>query len=117
MASSLSSYLHILDGRLRVKVPAVKRSVEQANRIESEIRKLEGVREVKANPATGNVLVHFDHQVLQHTHILDLLKEQGGFSAPAAAVATSGVAVGIAGRYLVQPLVEIALERLILALL
>jgi hypothetical protein len=49
-------YVHAIDGRLRIKVPEVKRSVEFARRVEELFRSVEGIREVRANPITGNVL-------------------------------------------------------------
>ena len=72
-----SSYLHVMEGRLRVKVPEMKRSVSKATHVEDLIRLLKGVEQVKANPTTGNVLVFFNSEHLTHVDILSTLKEAG----------------------------------------
>jgi hypothetical protein len=53
-------YVHVVNGRLRVKVPEVKRSSVFARRIEDLFRSVEGIHEVRANPVTGNVLFLHD---------------------------------------------------------
>jgi hypothetical protein len=49
---------HALRGRLRVYVPGLSESRRQT--IERRLARLPGVRSARANPLTGNVLVHFD---------------------------------------------------------
>lgn len=71
----MSSYLHVMDGRLRVKIPETKRSVSKALHVEQVIRALPGITRVTANPTTGNVLVLFDSAQLTHDEILSVLKE------------------------------------------
>lgn len=53
-------YIHAIEGRLRIKVPEVRRSPQRARRVEELFRGIEGVREVRANPITGNVLFLHD---------------------------------------------------------
>jgi hypothetical protein len=53
-------YVHAINGRLRVKVPEVRRSPAFARRVEDLFRSLDGIREVRANPVTGNVLFLHD---------------------------------------------------------
>lgn len=53
-------YVHAIDGRLRIKVPEVKRSPARAREIERRFLAVEGVTEISANPATGNVLFLYD---------------------------------------------------------
>ena len=60
----MSSYLHVMDGRLRVKVPETRRSVAKALHVEQLIQTLPGIIRVTANPTTGNVLVLFDSEQL-----------------------------------------------------
>ena len=73
----MSSYLHVMDGRLRVKIPETKRSVSKALSVEQAIRSLPGVTRVTANPTTGNVLVLCDSDQLTHDGILSALKDAG----------------------------------------
>jgi copper chaperone CopZ len=72
-----STYLHVIGGRLRIKIPHVKNSLSAANTIERFLENMDGVKSVKANPATGNVLVHFDAEAVRHHEIVEALGKQG----------------------------------------
>ena len=58
--SESSHYLHTLDGRIRIKLAAVKGSPAVVRAVEAELRRRAGVVDVKANPTTGNVLILYD---------------------------------------------------------
>jgi hypothetical protein len=58
--NAASIYLHVLEGRLRIKVPEVKNDPDRAREIETRIRMIEGVERVTANPVTGSVLILYD---------------------------------------------------------
>ncbi len=47
-------------GRARFKLESLPRASETWSRIDAEIRRLPGVREVRANSITGSLLVHFE---------------------------------------------------------
>lgn len=66
---------HILEGRLRIKVPEIKCSYAMAGEMESQLDKLNGVAHVKANPLTGYVLVLFDSQVISHYQVYAVIKD------------------------------------------
>jgi hypothetical protein len=66
---------HILDGRIRIKVPEVKGSPAMAGEIESQVAKLEGVTHVKANLLTGSVLVLFDAQVISQYQVFAVIND------------------------------------------
>lgn len=72
-----TSYVHMLEGRLRVKVSEIKGSPEKAVEVESAVSQLKGVSHVKANERTGNLLVLFDPVVTNHYHIIGTLKDMG----------------------------------------
>ena len=82
MATS-HTYIHALDGRLRVKLVGVKGSPARASDIESRLRSYSGIHHVSANPVTGNVLILYDpikfaqHEVLDTLRSLGLLRENG----------------------------------------
>ena len=82
MATSAPEYFHTIDGRLRIKISAVKRSPANALHVERRLAMLEGITEVSANPKTGNVLVHYDaelvdqHGVLVSLHGLGYLEHE-----------------------------------------
>jgi copper chaperone CopZ len=110
-------YLHAIDGRVRIKVPVIKGSAANAARITCALEALVGVQNAKANPTTGNVLVLFDQSVLGQQQIIAKLIEMDCFG-PATAWHSSPQSP-LAGRIaesVVQSAVQVALERVILAL-
>jgi hypothetical protein len=70
-------YVHAIEGRLRIKVPEVKRSPSRARQIEERFRALEGVHVVRANPTTGNVLFLHDPGRIAAREILGALIAAG----------------------------------------
>jgi len=73
----VSSYVHALEGRLRIKIPEVKGRPLQAREVESHLQLLTGMMEVSANPITGNVLILYDPSLLRENQIISTLKELG----------------------------------------
>jgi hypothetical protein len=106
-------YLHVLDGRMRVKVSDVKRSSTKAAEIQAILLAVDGIRHVTANPTTGNVLVLFDSQKLDHERILRTLRQLSRFRVP------SPKAYGRQHKVVdtvLHSAVQVALERMLLAL-
>jgi hypothetical protein len=58
-----STYIHALEGRLRIKLPKIKRAAIKAREVERHLQQLTGVEEVSANPTTGNVLILYNPRV------------------------------------------------------
>jgi len=52
--------IHVLPGRLRLKVPALKADPIRARAVQERIAPQAGIRKVEVNPATGSVLVFYD---------------------------------------------------------
>ncbi len=88
VASAEPHVLHAVTGRVRVHVQ--EWSGQGKRQIETQLRHIQGVQRVQANPATGNILVVFDpatlstQDVLHMVHTLDLesLKAQPAEPAP-----------------------------------
>jgi hypothetical protein len=70
-------YVHAINGRMRVKVPEVKRSTRFARRIEEWLLSIGGIREAQANPVTGNVLILHDPDRIAGREILGALIAAG----------------------------------------
>ena len=70
-------YLHVIDGRLRAKLREVKGSPELAAKVEHSLHKTKGIKEVRANPVTGSVLVLFDSAVINSEKVLRHLSKFG----------------------------------------
>ncbi len=75
-------YLHSIEGRLRIKVPGVKRSPATAALIERQLGQQEAIREVRANPITGNVLVLYEPGGTGPTQIIEELHSRGYLDGP-----------------------------------
>ena len=115
----MSSYLHVMDGRLRVKVPETKRCVSKALHVEQVIRSLPGITRVTANPTTGNVLILFDSEQLTHDEILSALKKADYLRKPAVTSSFQFTArmVDTVSHAMARSVAEALMERAILALL
>ena len=109
-----TSYVHMLEGRLRIKVSEIKGSSERAVEIEEALSRLNGILHVKANELTGNVLVLFDSALTNHYHIIGTLKDLGclneeGTPSRRPSSRWSDAIVG--------PITQVVIERAILALI
>jgi copper chaperone CopZ len=116
-----SHYLHKAEGRLRVKIAGLKRSPERAFDIETNLRSVDGVTEINANPLTGNLLVLFEPEDTSHEQIISHLKEAGYLKAPQKVAKSgggdhNGLTKAI-GDMIIQMAVEAALKRLIFAII
>jgi hypothetical protein len=73
----MSHYVHEVPGRLRVKIPSLKRNPREATSIQSLLRRVSGVGTVTVNTVTGSVVVHFDAGVVTSRFILSVLSREG----------------------------------------
>lgn len=72
-----SSYFHLLDGRMRIKINEVKGSPVRAQEIENKLLEISGIEYITANPTTGNVLILYDHHQIHSMQIINALKDLG----------------------------------------
>jgi hypothetical protein len=112
-----SSYLHTLNGRLRIKVAEVKNSPDTAREIESQLRLLNGIEDAQANPVTGNVLVFYDASQTASDEIVDSLHTWGYLRRPEPATAEGGHGSNPWGSLVLRATTEFALQKLITALI
>lgn len=96
-------YYHATPGRLRVRVTNLKNRAKTAKSLELLLMSEAGVKHVRANAVTGNVLVVFDEGMTYHHAVLQsiadlghtpLVCEQARDCAEAEAVCDLGVALG-----------------------
>ena len=111
-----SAFLHMLDGRLRVKVADVKGSPRVAALVEAQLSELQGVERVSANPLTGSVLVLYDPTEVDVEAIIEVLRA-GGYVRHSSGEArpTSSLSSGL-GSIMLRATTEFALQHLITAL-
>lgn len=77
MNAAASALVHVLDGRLRIKVSGVKDSPRMAREIERWLMQTDGIDRVKANPTTGSVLIHYNSSRITQNEILTALEKSG----------------------------------------
>jgi heavy-metal-associated domain-containing protein len=77
-----STYVHALEGRLRIKLPEVKRAALKAREVERHLRELAGVESAAANPITGNVLILYNPRAIEQEELIFFLM-QSGYLSPA----------------------------------
>jgi hypothetical protein len=122
------SYIHALDGRLRIKAPKVKGSPARALEVESRLRQVDGIDHVTANPTTGNILILYNSCRIAQQEVLDILHTLGCLQEQAVAMTGASDSVGTRPSFgealgealtesLVRSTVELALQRLIRALI
>jgi copper chaperone CopZ len=73
----VSSYVHALEGRLRIKIPEVKGAPHKAREIERHLASCPGVEEVTANPITSSVLVLYNPRLIGQEEIIFAFQEIG----------------------------------------
>lgn len=79
MSNQISSngYYHATPGRLRVRVTNLRNRSRIAKSLEVLIMSEPGVKHVRANHITGNVLVVFDERITYHKAVLAALANLG----------------------------------------
>jgi hypothetical protein len=120
----VSSYVHALEGRLRIKIPEVKGAPHNAREVERHLGACAGVEEVSANPITGSVLILYNPRLIGQEEIIFACQEIGYLedSEPKAPGGTGGNSThaGTLARVttaVASTIMEIALSRLVLAII
>jgi copper chaperone CopZ len=72
-----TTYIHALKGRLRIKIWEVKGCPTKALELEESLQKCHGINLTRANPITGNVLIHYDTDLIGQSQIIQALQELG----------------------------------------
>ena len=114
-----SDYVHVLDGRLRIKVAEVKGSPTTAALVERALASRPGVTEVTANPTTGNVLVLYESAVMTPLDLVRALRAVGCLRrrAPLRPAPRSPMLVRRLAETFARATLELAVQRVVLALL
>jgi hypothetical protein len=120
----ISSYVHALEGRLRIKVLEVKGAPLRALEVERHLAQCPGVDEVSANPITGNVLILYNPRLIGQDELIFALQEIGYLEEPkpktaGGAKASTGNEGAIAKvtTVVASTLMEVALSRLVAAII
>ena len=65
-----NKYVHLTPGRIRLKVPGLKRNDYLAEKIHNAIENIKGIDQVETNLLTGTLLVHFDENLVHGPSII-----------------------------------------------
>jgi hypothetical protein len=72
---------HRLPGRVRVRIPALRRRADEVERVARRAADLAGVLEVEGHPFTGSLVVRFDPTVVADERIVAALRDAAGVCA------------------------------------
>jgi hypothetical protein len=73
----MSCYVHEVPGRMRIKIPSMKRNPRVASEIRALLKKVTGVGTVSVNMVTGSVVVQYDRGSVRSDTILSFLSREG----------------------------------------
>jgi hypothetical protein len=68
-------YVHELPGRVRIKMPMLKRNQSAAERLTAFVESMEGVHETSFNSITGSIVIQFDERRLTSKELLQALSK------------------------------------------
>lgn len=113
----MSEYIHHIAGRLRLKLPQIRKEPQRAREIQSATGRINGVTSVEANIVTGSLLIRYDKDKVDVETIMSSMREMGLPSAPARArAAQHRPAPSPLADKVVNVLVEKLIERSAIAL-
>ncbi len=115
--SAVSAFIHMIEGRLRIKLADVKGAPDEARAVETQIRELPGVNHVTANPVTGSVLILYDTERTGIDEITEALQTLGYLSQPAPAADAPRARTFGLGSLVLRATTEAALQQLFVALI
>ena len=109
----MSYYLHVVPGRVRVKIPLIKGDEAKSQQVENLLRGLRGINSVSAYSLTGSVVVNYQSDVVESEEILKVLKQQGYFDESKIVTNDQYLqnAVSKAGRSIGKVLFGLAIEK------
>ena len=65
-------YLHEIPGRLRVKIPNLKRNPQSARDIQVLLKNLPGIESISTNTVTGSIIVRYDPELVNSGAIVNV---------------------------------------------
>lgn len=70
-------YIHEVPGRLRVKIPGLKRNFDLADELRLLLREKQGINSLEVNALTGSIKINFDESKVTSAALLNLLSMEG----------------------------------------
>ncbi len=109
----MAVYLHEVPGRLRIQIPALKRSPLRAQQVQDLLEDLSGIKSTSVNTVTGSIIIHYDPDILHSGAILTLLSREEYIDLASAVPSHQYVetALSKAGQVASKALLGFALDR------
>jgi copper chaperone CopZ len=76
----MGNYIHHVPGRIRVRVPSVKRNEKEAQAVQGLLEGIEGVSVVSVSTVTSSVTINYDARMVSSTAIMETLRHQNYFN-------------------------------------
>jgi hypothetical protein len=73
----MANFIHDVPGRLRIRIPAVKRLPELGPEVQGAFLGLDGIEYIRVNPVTGSVVFRYDPAAIDSTRIFNRLTAHG----------------------------------------
>ncbi len=111
----MSYYLHEVPGRLRIKMPVLRRNPKLVQEIESLLRNFSGIKSSSVNSMTGSVVVNYDPDCVTSGAILAILAKEGYIDLRRALPTQKGLDDTLAnalGQAASKALISFAIERM-----
>jgi hypothetical protein len=72
----MSYYLHDVPGRLRIKIPDLRRNLHLAQELQRLLNSFSGIESTTANTLTGSLVVCYDPEIISSSAILTFLSRE-----------------------------------------
>jgi hypothetical protein len=70
-------YIHSVPGRLRIKIPLLKRNAFELGKIQVALRETRGVNRIRVDQLTGSVIIHYNPGLVQLKALLEFMRKRG----------------------------------------
>ncbi len=106
-------YLHEVPGRLRIKIPRIKRNAQKAEELRNLLHSVAGVKSTSVSVVTGSAVIQFDCDLVRSETILNLLVNDNYIDLRKAMTSQQYVekALSNAGKTVSKALLGLALDK------
>lgn len=73
----MDHYIHNTPGRLRLKIPSLKRNTHEINELSLMLKGRAGIKLVDVNSLTGSVTINYDQNRTNVSELLTILSQEG----------------------------------------
>ncbi|MBI5251747.1 MAG: hypothetical protein HY912_19820 [Desulfomonile tiedjei] len=109
----MAYYVHEVPGRLRIKIPNLKRNPQLAEDLQELLNSLSGINSISVNTVIGSMIVLYDPETVSSGAILTFLSREGYIDVAKAISSEQHLeqALGAVGKAASKALIGFALDR------